>query len=133
MLTLYEESSENATKNEIKVKINSENRKKPLTMDSYCCIIITSSENRTKKKKGAVNLAFDYSKLRGKIREVFGTQDKFAKALGISGATLSLKLNNVSEFTQQEMAESMRLLHEPACSVDKYFFCLTSSENRTKA
>ena len=49
-------------------------------------------------------MAFDYSKLRGKIKEVFGTQDKFAKALGISRATLSLKLNNISEFTQQEMA-----------------------------
>ena len=67
-------------------------------------------------------MAFDYSKLRGKIKEVFGTQDKFAKALGISGATLSLKLNNISEFTQQEMAASMRLLHEPTRSVDKYFF-----------
>ena len=77
-------------------------------------------------------LAFDYSKLRGKIKEVFGTQNKFAKALGISGATLSLKLNNISEFTQQEMAASMRLLHEPARSVDKYFFCLSGSENRTE-
>lgn len=84
-----------------------------------------------KSEKGAMTLAFDYSKLRGKIKEVFGTQDKFAKALGISGATLSLKLNNISEFTQQEMAASMRLLHEPARSVDKYFFCLASSENRT--
>ena len=77
-------------------------------------------------------MAFDYSKLRGKIREVFGTQDRFAKALGMSGATLSLKLNNISEFTQQEMAASMRLLHEPAHDVDKYFFCLSNSENRTK-
>lgn len=29
---------------------------------------------------------FDYSKLRGKIREVFGTQEEFAKAMNISGA-----------------------------------------------
>ena len=84
------------------------------------------------QEKGAMILAFDYIKLRGKIKEVFGTQDKFAKALGISRATLSLKLNNISEFTQQEMAASMRLLHEPARSVDKYFFCLSGSENRTE-
>lgn len=79
-------------------------------------------------------LAFDYSKLRGKIKEVFGTQDKFAKALGISGATLSLKLNNISEFTQQEMAASMRLLHEPARSVDKYFFAslVRKTEQKSK-
>lgn len=75
-------------------------------------------------------LEFDYSKLRGKIREVFGTQDKFAKALGISGATLSLKLNNISEFTQKEMAASMLLLHEPAHSVDKYFFTSQVRKNR---
>ena len=77
-------------------------------------------------------MEFDYSKLRGKIKEVFGTQDKFAKALGISGATLSLKLNNFSEFTQQEMAASMRLFHEPARSVDKYFFTSQVRKNRTE-
>ncbi len=97
-----------------------------------CGTIITGSEKPNKPEKGAMTLEFDYSKLRGKIKEVFGTQDKFAKALGISGATLSLKLNNISEFTQQEMAASMRLLHEPARSVDKYFFRLARSENRTE-
>ena len=65
-------------------------------------------------------LAFDYSKLRGKIKEVFGTQDKFAKALGISGATLSLKLNNISEFTQQEMAARSR-----GRSLSRHLLCLT--------
>ena len=67
-------------------------------------------------------MAFSYDKLRGKIREVFGTQDKFAKALGISKGTLSLKLNNISEFTQHEMFQAMSLLNESPSCVDQYFF-----------
>ena len=78
-------------------------------------------------------MEFNYSKLRGKIKEVFGTQDKFAKALGISGTTLSLKLNNISEFTQKEMAASMLLLHEPAHSVDKYFFASQGRKTEQKS
>ncbi len=69
-------------------------------------------------------MAFCYDKLRGRIREVFGTQDKFAKALKMSKSTLSLKLNNASEFTQQEMYEAMILLKEPPASVNQYFFTL---------
>ena len=40
-------------------------------------------------------MAFDFSKLRGKIKEVFGTQEKFAKAMGMSSVSLSAKLNNI--------------------------------------
>ena len=43
--------------------------------------------------KRKVKKVFDYSKLRGKIKEVFGTQAKFAKAMGMSTVTLSAKLN----------------------------------------
>jgi hypothetical protein len=67
-------------------------------------------------------MAFSYDKLRGKIREVFGTQDRFAKALGMSTSTLSLKLNNASEFTQQEMFEALRLLKEEPQTINQYFF-----------
>ena len=40
-------------------------------------------------------MAFDYSKLRGKIIELFGTQACFAAAMGWSERTLSLKMNGV--------------------------------------
>lgn len=53
---------------------------------------------------------FDYSELRGKIREVFGTQEKFAKAMNISSVALSQKLNNVVSFTQPEMNKACELL-----------------------
>ena len=67
-------------------------------------------------------VSFSYDKLRGKIREVFGTQDRFAEALGMSKSTLSQKLNNSSEFTQQEMLDSMTLLHQSLSRLDEYFF-----------
>lgn len=67
-------------------------------------------------------VSFSYDKLRGKIREVFGTQDRFAEALGMSKSTLSQKLNNSSEFTQQEMLDSMALLHQSLSQLDEYFF-----------
>lgn len=65
---------------------------------------------------------YDYSKLCGKIREVYGTQAKFAEAMGMGKASLSLKLNNKSEWSQAEMTTAMELLHIPRQSVRTYFF-----------
>lgn len=42
---------------------------------------------RSLMMKRKVKKVFDYSKLRGKIKEVFGTQAKFAKAMGMSTVT----------------------------------------------
>lgn len=76
-------------------------------------------------KKGGVRMVcFSYGKLRGKIKEVFGTQERFADALGISKATLSQKLNNYSEFTQGEMLNAMCLLNQSPSQIDEYFFTL---------
>ena len=38
-------------------------------------------------------MAFNYSKLRGRIIEKYGSQSDFAKAFGCSDRTLSLKMN----------------------------------------
>lgn len=65
---------------------------------------------------------YDYSKLRGKIREVFGTEREFATAMRLSRASLSFKLNNKSEWTQEEMTRAMDLLNIPHKSVKTYFF-----------
>ena len=58
----------------------------------------------------------------GKIKEKFGTQDRFADALNISRSTLSQKLNNATEFTQTEMLTAMHVLGEDLASVDEFFF-----------
>lgn len=46
---------------------------------------------------------WNYSKLRGKIKEVCGTQDEFAKRLKIGRVSLSQRLNNQLEFSQSEI------------------------------
>lgn len=76
-------------------------------------------------------MKFNYSKLRGKIREVFGTQEVFAENLGIGRVSLSQRLNNILEFTQQEIFKSCSLLGIPLEEISLYFFCLEGSETRT--
>ncbi len=67
-------------------------------------------------------MAFDYSKLRGKIREVFGTQSKFASAMELSNVSLSAKLNNNTAFTQSEINRACKLLSIPLEFIPVYFF-----------
>ena len=65
---------------------------------------------------------FDYNKLRGRIREVFGTQSKYSEALHVSYATLSAKLNNQTDFTQGEISKSVELLQINSADIPAYFF-----------
>ena len=73
-------------------------------------------------------MGFNYSKLRGKIREKFGTQEKFAKELGISSVSLSAKLNNRVEFTQLEIDKICELLEIPKEQIPEYFFTIKVKE-----
>lgn len=70
-----------------------------------------------------------YSKLRGKIREVFGTQDAFAVAMGMNTATLSSKLNGRTDWSRAEMELACTLLHIPLEEMHIYFFCPKNCEN----
>ena len=63
-----------------------------------------------------------YAKLRGKIREVFGTDSNFAAALGKNPSTVSAKLNKKSAWTREEMETSCKLLGIPIEEVRFYFF-----------
>jgi len=65
---------------------------------------------------------FDYSKLRGQIKEKFSTQEEFSKVLGMDKATLSTKLNNKSEFSQYEMKVITEKLEIPKNEIQLYFF-----------
>ena len=68
----------------------------------------------------------DYSKLRGKIREVFGTEAAFATAMGYNRSTISAKLNNLSEWSRADMDKACVLLDIPFSNVGPYFFCRKS-------
>ena len=65
-----------------------------------------------------------YSKLRGRIREKFGTQEDFATAMQKSPTTLSSKLNGKTEWTRQEIETACRLLDIPLAEAPAYFFAL---------
>ena len=67
-------------------------------------------------------MAFNYSKLRGRIIEKFGTQGCFSKTLGVSERTLSLKLNNKIFFTQDEITKISELLSISSDEIQIYFF-----------
>ena len=70
--------------------------------------------------KRKVKKVFDYSKLRGKIKEVFGTQAKFAKAMAT--VTLSAKLNGTVQFTAPEMNKACEVLGVSVEFIPLYFF-----------
>ena len=69
-------------------------------------------------------MAFDYSKLRGKIREIFKTQSAFAEAMGMSTTSLSVKLNNNVEFSQKEIEKVVELLKIDKEEIPAYFFTI---------
>lgn len=67
-------------------------------------------------------ITFDYSKLRGKIVEKFGTQGKFAAINGMSDRSMSLKLNNGIGLSQDEILKWCELLNIDKTEISIYFF-----------
>ena len=67
-------------------------------------------------------ILFNYSKLRGRITEVCGSQKAFAKALNISDSTLTSKMKNYTYFTQKEILQAIEILRIPNEEVNLYFF-----------
>lgn len=70
-------------------------------------------------------MKWDYSKLRGKIKEICGTQDVFAEKLGIGRVSLSQRLNNLLEFSQEEMYRACEILGIPLVELPVYFFTVS--------
>ena len=63
-----------------------------------------------------------YAKLRGAIREKFGTQVAFARALSMNPATISHKLTGKTEWTRTEIEQACVLLGVPLSEAHLYFF-----------
>lgn len=72
---------------------------------------------------------FDYQELREKIRIMYKTESDFARIVQIPPATLSVKLNGISEFRQCEILKMCDALKIKPKEISKYFFCKKSSEN----
>lgn len=65
---------------------------------------------------------FDYSKLRGRIVEKYGTIRNFAEALEMSLVSVSKKLNNKSEISRRDIVKWSKLLDIEANEYYEYFF-----------
>lgn len=66
-------------------------------------------------------MVFDFSRLRGRIVEKFGSCDRFSTAMGHSKVWLSSRLNNAVPWRASEMREAALLLDIPAEEIPAYF------------
>ncbi len=64
----------------------------------------------------------DYKKLKLKIKEVFDTQEAFAKAMGTNKTSLNQRLNGTVEWKTSDIAKACDLLHIPLTEAHLYFF-----------
>ncbi len=67
---------------------------------------------------------YDYNKLRGRIKEYFGTIDNFAEKMNLSSTAVINKLCNRSPFKQPEITLACTLLEITDEEIHIYFFTL---------
>lgn len=72
--------------------------------------------------EGGDDLAFDYSKLRGRIVEKYGSQSAFVRQYGISENSFSRKINNKVRFSADDIIRISEMLEIPKELVGAYFF-----------
>jgi hypothetical protein len=101
-------------------KINSEKRTNGI--DSWRRKMLQLVQKREREVNTMKDPVFDYARLRGRIKEVFGTQDAFADAIGLGRVSVSQRLNNQLEFSQQEMFRSADVLGFSRGEIPEYFF-----------
>lgn len=67
-------------------------------------------------------MAFDYRKLKGRIVEKYGSQTRFVKKYGISENSFSMKMNNKTRFSSDDIVKMSEMLDIPKEEVGEYFF-----------
>jgi hypothetical protein len=67
-------------------------------------------------------MAFDFNKLRGRIKECFGSEKAFAAAMGMSPSNLSARLNCKIHFGGEEIKQASVLLKITDEEIGAYFF-----------
>lgn len=65
---------------------------------------------------------YKYDRLRGRIIEKYGSQEKFAEAIGISSNSMSKKMNCKTGFSQKDMVKWSELLDIKKSEYSEYFF-----------
>lgn len=77
-------------------------------------------------------IELNHDKLKGKIKEVLGTQSKLAEEIGLDETTISNKLNSNTYFTQREILKICSILNISRDKIPEYFFKEKVRENEQK-
>lgn len=67
--------------------------------------------------------SYKYKKLRGRIVEKYGTQEDFAKAIGISKNAMSRKMTGKAGISQEDIRQWCQILEIQISEIGEYFFC----------
>lgn len=70
----------------------------------------------------------DYKKLNDRIIQCYGTRKEFAKEIGYSKRSMSLRLNSKIGFTQAEIIKIAEILDIKPNEINDYFFRLDKAE-----
>ena len=65
---------------------------------------------------------YDFSRLKGRIKEFYGNQDYFADELGITRQSLNYKLNNRTRFSFDELKQMIDKLEIQPEEINDIFF-----------
>ena len=71
-------------------------------------------------------MKFNNQKLKNRIKEIYGNQISFAKKMGLSERSVSLKLTGGRQWTQSEIYKAKELLKIEDKEIVKYFFIRNS-------
>lgn len=77
-------------------------------------------------------MAYDYSKLAGRIIEKCGTRKAFGEKMGFSEATISKKLRGEIPFRQAEISKSIEILELTTDDILEYFFTEKLSQTKDR-
>jgi len=75
---------------------------------------------------------YNYSKLKGRIYQIYRTQGEFAEAMGMSRSQISHKILNESEWKLSEILKAVDLLYIPNSEIGMYFFTVWVQKHERK-
>ena len=83
---------------------------------------MSRGKNEERSREMSDSIDFKYRKLRARIKEIYGTEGKFAEVLHTSQNTVSRKFNGKTQFSTEDIKEWCSLLDISLEESGKYFF-----------
>ena len=75
------------------------------------------------------NVEINHDKLKGRIKEILGSQSKLAEKIELDETTISNKINSNTYFTQKEILKICKVLNILHDDIPEYFFKEKVREN----